>query len=52
MKVFNGPQFINFIQEIEWNEAEHFDEEAPIHERDDGFFVEDDSVRISLIKRR
>jgi hypothetical protein len=50
MDVFNGGQFMDLIQEVEGNEAEHFDEEAAINESDDEFFVEDDSVPISVIR--
>jgi predicted RNase H-like nuclease (RuvC/YqgF family) len=52
MDVFNGAQFMDLVQEVEGNEAEHFDEEAAINESDDEFFVEDDSVPISVIKHR
>jgi Mg2+ and Co2+ transporter CorA len=52
MDVFNGAQVMDLIQEVQGNEAEHFDEEAAINESDDEFFVEDDSVPISVIKHR
>jgi hypothetical protein len=50
MDVFNGAQFMDLIQEVQGNEAEHFDDEAAINESDDEFFVEDDSVPISVIR--
>jgi hypothetical protein len=52
MDVFNGAQFMDLVQEVEGNEAEHFDEEAAVNESDEEFFVEDDAVPISVIKHR
>jgi hypothetical protein len=48
MDVFNGGQFMDLIQEVEGNEAEHFNEKAAINETDDELLVDDDSVSISV----
>jgi hypothetical protein len=49
MDVFNGAQFMDLMQEVEGDEAEHVDEEAPVNESDDEFFVEEDIPQISVI---
>jgi uncharacterized coiled-coil protein SlyX len=50
MDVFNGAQFMDLMQEVEGDEAEHIDEEAPVNESDDEFFVEEDAPQISVIR--
>lgn len=49
MDVFNGAQFMDLMQEVEGNEAEHRDEDAPLDESDDEFFVEE-APQISVIR--
>jgi hypothetical protein len=41
MDVFNGGQFMDLMKEVELNEAEHYDDEAALHQSDDDFFVEE-----------
>jgi predicted nucleic acid-binding Zn-ribbon protein len=51
MDVFNGGQVMDLIKEVEGNEAEHYDDEAVLHESDDDFFVEE-APSISVIRHR
>lgn len=50
MDVFNGAQFMDLMQEVEGNEAEHSNEDAPINESDDEFYVEEEAPKISVIR--
>lgn len=49
MDVFNGAQYMDLIHEVEGNQAEHRDQDAPLDESDDEFFVEE-APQISVIK--
>ena len=49
MDVFNGAQFVDLMHEVEGNEADHRDEDAPLDESDDEFFVEE-APQISVIR--